>query len=45
MKHTNGYLLRAVLTLLSYTVNRITITVRLRLVKIVFKVIWTSHSC
>ena len=37
MKHTNGYLLRAVLTLLSYTVNRIRITVNLRFVKVVFK--------
>ena len=37
MKHTNGYLLRAVLILLCYTVNRMRITVNLRFVKVVFK--------
>ena len=35
MKHINGWLYRAVLTLLCYIVNRIKITVRLRLVKVV----------
>ena len=40
MKHTIGYLHRAVLTRLCYIVNRITITVRLRFVKVVLKVGW-----
>ena len=35
-----GYLQRAVLMLLCYTVNRIKITVRLRFVKVVLKVGW-----
>ena len=40
MKHINGYLHRAVLTLLCYIVNRIRITVRIRFVKEVLKVGW-----
>ena len=36
MKHTIGYLLRAVLILLCYTVKRIRIPVNLRFVKVVF---------
>jgi hypothetical protein len=44
MKHTIGYLLRAVLFLLCYTVKRIRIPVNLRFVKVVFRVGWTSHS-
>ena len=45
MKHTNGFLLRAALSLLCYTLNRIRITVNLRFVKVVFRVGWTSHFC
>ena len=44
-KHIKGYLRRTVLILLCSTVNRIKITVRLRLVKIVLKVVWPSQSC
>ena len=40
IRHSNGYLLRAVLMLLCYTLNRIRITVRLRFVKVVLKVGW-----
>ena len=40
MKHINGKLHRAVLTLLCYIVNRIRITVRLRFVKVVLKLGW-----
>ena len=44
-KHIKGYLRKTVLILLCSTVNRIKITVRLRLVKIVLKVVWPSQSC
>lgn len=44
MEHTNGYLLRAVLILLCYTVNRKSITVKLRFVKVVFNVGWPAQS-
>ena len=40
MKHINGYLHRAVLTLLCYIVNRIRITVRISYVKEVLNVGW-----
>ena len=40
IRHSNGYLLRAVLMLLCYIVNRIRITVRLRFVKVVLNVGW-----
>ena len=45
MKHTNGFLLRAVLILLCYTAKSRRITVNLRFVKGVFRVGWTSQSC
>ena len=44
MKHINGLLHRAVLTLLCYIVNRLRITMRLRFVKVVLKVGWLWHS-
>ena len=37
MRHNNGFLLRTVLMLLCYIVNRIRITVRLKSVKISFQ--------
>ena len=45
MRHNNVFLLRTVLILLCYIVNRIRITLRLRSVKVVFKMGWPSHSC
>ena len=45
MRHTKDYLLITDPILLCYIVTRKRITVRLRLVRIVFKVGWPSHSC
>ena len=44
MRHSNGFLLRTVLILFYYIVNRIKITLSSRSVKVVFKVAWPPHS-